>query len=119
MRFVRASRHTNDSPACVGVPVRRPEASKSGHENYAVSVWNACSQGFDFGCATDNPQSIAQPLDNGAGHEDATFQHVTGMSMFGGAAGPAYGGHQIIMRCHGASASIHKHETTCPIGVFS
>ena len=69
-----------DGATCVRVPVRRAETGEGGHKDDAAAVGNGGGEGFDFGRAVEDAESIAQPLDGSAGDEDAAFERVIGLA---------------------------------------
>ena len=69
-----ATREAAQNAACVLIPMRCAEPGKGGHEVHTAIVRYVGRKLFDFGGTFEKLQTIAQPLGDCAGNEDAAFQ---------------------------------------------
>ncbi len=109
-----AAGEAEDRAAGVGIPVRGAEAGKGGDDGDAAGVGNAAGEGFDFGGGFDDSEAVAEPLDEGAGDEDAAFEGVFGFW----ADFPGDGGDESVLGEDGFFAGVHEDEAAGAVGVF-
>src|SRR5581483_769912 len=76
VRAGAASRQPDDRPPGIGIPVRRAEAGQGWYEEDAVVGGKRSGESLRLRRAADDPEPVAQPLDGGAGHEDARLERV-------------------------------------------
>ena len=61
-----------------GIPVGGAEARERGHDRDAAVVRHARREGLDVGGAGNQPEAVAEPLNDRAPHEDASLEGVLG-----------------------------------------
>ena len=71
--FAGGASESGEHAARGSVPVRRAQADESRDEVNAGGIGNTGGDGFGFGGGGDEAERVAQPLDGGAGDEDAAF----------------------------------------------
>ena len=72
----RATRDSDDRPPRVRVPPRRAESRERGYDVHTGRVRDRRGQRPDLRRFTYDTQTVAQPLDRGAGDEDRAFHRV-------------------------------------------
>src|SRR5690606_34777675 len=103
-----------DRAAGVGIPVGRAESGKGGDDGDAAGVGNAGGEGFDFGGGLDYSETVAEPLDEGTGDEDAAFESVFDFR----ADFPGDGGDESVLRKDRFFTGVHEDEAAGAVGVF-
>lgn len=78
-----AAGETQNGTAGVGIPPGGAQARERGHDEDAVSCGNTASDGVGVGNAVDDAELVAEPLDEGAGHEHAALERVLGAPALG------------------------------------
>src|SRR5260221_4777227 len=76
MRAGRAPFDADEETACARIPVRRPETRERGHEVQAVAGRDRSRERLGLRGVRDDPESVSQPLDGGAGDERTAFDRV-------------------------------------------
>jgi len=71
-----AARHAEQCATRVRIPVRRPETGVRRDEVDATTVGDRRRQAFDLVGAGNHSETIAQPLNDGAAHEDTAFEEI-------------------------------------------
>src|SRR5262249_10872556 len=72
-------------------------------------------QWLGVGCISNDPESIAQPLDGGTGHEDGAFERVRDLA---GCQLPGDGREQAFDRLRAFLTDVHEYERACAVGVL-
>ena len=72
----RSAGQPHQGASRVHVPVGRAEPHEGGHEVDASGVRHRARQGLGLGGGLDQTESIPEPLDGGAGHEDRPLERV-------------------------------------------
>ena len=109
-----AASQTSDGAAGVLVPVWRSQPGKGRHQVHSAAVGHAGGEGLDIRRGLDQPQPIAQPLNDGAPNKDAAFQRVVGLSI----GLPGHCREQLVLRRRRLRADVHEHEAAGSISVF-
>ena len=104
----------HDGAPGVLVPVGRAQARKGwdhiapGGVLHAAGVFQALSR------VGQHAQLVPEPLDGGAGHEDAALQGVFHMVLVA----HGDGGHQAVVALHRLPAGVHQHKAAGAVGVL-
>src|ERR1019366_5488359 len=105
---------SEDGAARVRVPMGRSQSHEGRNEKYSAIVRHGLRQRLDFSRASNQTQSVAQPLDDGTTHEDAALEGILGRVFYF----PGNGCNQPIGRGDRATARILKHEASGAVGVL-
>ena len=92
----------------------RAHARKGRHHHHLPAVRHPGGQRLDLGRRADDAQAVAQPLDQGAGGEDAAFEQVIGLPV----ATPGHRTEQPVPGGHGRTTGIDRQETSGAVGVL-
>src|ERR1035437_2818259 len=92
----------------------RSQSHEGRNEKYPAIVRHGLRQRLDFFRASNQTQSVAQPLDDGATYEDAALEGILGRVFYF----PSNGCNQPIGRRDRATARILQHEASGAVGVL-
>jgi hypothetical protein len=114
VRFGDAPGEAEKRSPRVAIPVRRSETHEGGHEGDAAAVGHARGEARDIIGARNERQTIAQPLNGGAGHEHGTLEAV-GAPCLGA---PAHRGDETARRRLRGATDVHEQKAAGPVGVL-
>src|SRR5262245_5757806 len=109
-----AARQADDRPARVRIPVRRAEPRERWNEIHIAVVGNRHRERLDVRRRSNDAETVAQPLDDRAGDEDAPFERV----LRGSVARPGDGRQQLVARRGRRGAGVLQHEAARSVGVL-
>ena len=109
-----AAGDAGDGALGVRVPVGSAKAGEGGDEIDAAVVGDLGGKGLYVGRLPDEPEAVAQPLDDGSGHEDAALKSV----VHAVADLPCYGREELVLGGNGVAAAVHEEEAAGAVGVL-
>ena len=110
----RAARQTDETAACVHIPMRRAQTGECRHEVHAAGVLHLARIVFRIAALGEKAHLIPQPLDDGAADKHAALERVLRLS----ADLNADGGQQAVFALAGGRAGVHQQKTARAVGVF-
>ncbi len=125
-----AAAHAEHGAAGVGVPVRGAQTRECRHQHDSAAVRHARRQLLDVGGGADDAEAVAQPLDDRAGREHATFQRELGGQRRRGeahgtlraadrlVAAPSDGAEQVVGGRYRLGPGVQHQEATGAVGVL-
>ena len=114
LRASAAARQPDDRPPRVWVPMWSPEADEGRDQEDSTTVRHGGRQRPSLGGALDDAQTVAKPLQRGAGDEDGALERVAQPA----GSPPRHRGEHPRIRRHTLVARLHEHERTRAIGVL-
>ena len=111
-----AAGETQNGTAGVGIPPGGAQARERGHDEDAVGRGHTASDGVGFGDAVDDAELVAEPLDEGAGHEHTALERVLGVPRVGGRG--RHRGHEPVLTRAGLVPGVHEQKAAGAVGVL-
>ena len=111
-----AAGEAEDGSAGVGIPPGSAQPRERRHDEHAVGCGHAAGDCVGVGDALDDAELVAEPLDEGTGHEHAALERVLGATRAGGRG--RHGGHETVLARAGLVPGMHEQEAAGAVGVL-
>ena len=110
----RGAGHAQQGTPGMGIPVRRAQPRKCGHEINAIVRFKTGRERCGLAGRIDKTQSVSQPLYAGARHEDRAFQRISRLSI----EAVSHGGEQTVARVVRLLTRVQHGKTAGAVGAL-